>query len=129
LCASSGNLFVDSLAGVRSNPGLIRKTNEEIAGTFATGALFVAGISGCLAVGTFTPIGGLGSNCVNAVAALFADDFGTTSVCDPNVVAGATALGATGNRQFSFHLPIIRLQWAFVCSIQNVATIRIASGV
>ena len=80
---------------------------EEVAGTFAIRAFFIAVISGCLTVCTFDPIS-CDSNCVNAAAALFAAGFATTSVCDPYVVTSAATLCTTRNRQFSLHLLMIR---------------------
>jgi hypothetical protein len=91
------------------NRCLIPQSHEEITGTLAVRALFIAVISGCLAVCTFAPIRCFDSSCVNATAALFAAGFGTAAVCDPNVVTGAATLGTTRNRQFSLHLLMIRL--------------------
>jgi hypothetical protein len=85
----------------------IPQAHEEVAGTFAIRAFFIAVISGCLTVCTFDPIS-CDSNCVNAAAALFAAGFATTSVCDPYVVTSAATLCTTRNRQFSLHLLMIR---------------------
>jgi hypothetical protein len=49
-------------------------------------------------VNTFDPIKAFGGKCVDAVAALFANGFGTTTVRDPDVVANAATLSTTGNR-------------------------------
>src|SRR6266404_8894621 len=96
-------------------PGLHRcfipESYEEITGTLAVRALFIAEISGCLAVCTFAPIRCLDSASVNAAAALIAAGFGTAAVRDPHVVTGAATLCTTGNREFSFHLLMIRLCW------------------
>jgi hypothetical protein len=89
----------------------IRESHEEIAGTLAVRAFFIAEISGCLTVCTFVPIRCFGSASVDAIAPLFAAGFGTTGVCDPHVVTGAATLCTTGNREFSFHLLMIRLCW------------------
>lgn len=86
------------------------QSHEEITSTLAVRALFIAVISGCLAVCTFAPIRCFGT-CVNATAALFAAGFGTTAVYDPHVVTGASTLCTTRNRQFSLHLLMIRLCW------------------
>src|SRR5712671_2461991 len=93
------------------NGCFIPESHEEITGTLAVRALFVAEISGCLAVCTFAPIRCLDSASVSATAALFAAGFGTTGVCDPHVVTGAATFCTTGNREFSFHLLMIRLCW------------------
>ncbi len=98
-----------SVAG--SHRCFIRESHEEIAGTLAVRALFIAEIPGCLAVWAFAPIRCLDSASVNATAALFAAGFGTTGVGDPHVVTGAATLCTTGNREFSFHLLMIRLCW------------------
>jgi hypothetical protein len=87
----------------------VPESHEEITGTLAVRAFFIAEISGCLAVCTFGPIRCLDSASVNATAALIAAGFGTTGVCDPHVVTGAATLCTTGNREFSFHLLMIRL--------------------
>ena len=47
---------------------------------------------------TFDPVKCFVGDCVNAVAALPADDFATTTVRDTLVVASATTLCTTGNR-------------------------------
>jgi hypothetical protein len=89
----------------------IPESHEEITGTLAVRAFFIAEISGCLAVCTFGPIRCLDSASVDATAALIAAGFGTTGVGDPHVVTGAATLCTTGNREFSFHLRMIRLCW------------------
>ena len=86
------------------------QANELVAGTSAIRTFGIAVISGCLTVYTFDPIG-CDSNCVSAYAALFTAGFATASVCDSHVVAGATALCATRNWQFSLHLLMIRECW------------------
>ena len=126
---TSDNRVRSCLTTVRSDRCFIPQACEQIADTFAIGALFIAGISSCLAVRTFAPIGCFGSNCVNAAAALFTAAFATTTICDPYVVTGPTTLSTTRNRQFSLHLPYIRLRWALACSIQNAAGIVVASAV
>jgi len=93
------------------NRRFIHQSHEEITGTLADRAFFIAVISGCLAVCTFAPIRCLDGTSVNATAALLAAGFGTTAVCDPHVVTGAATLCTTGNREFSFHLLMIRLCW------------------
>src|SRR3979411_970570 len=89
----------------------VRESHEEITSTLAVRAFFIAEISGCLAVCTFGPIRCLDSASVNAIAALIAAGFGAAGVCDPHVVTGAATLCTTGNREFSFHLLMIRLCW------------------
>ena len=89
----------------------IPESHEEITGTLAVWAFFIAEISGCLAVCAFAPIRCLDSTSVGATAALFAAGFGTAGVRDPHVVTGAATLCTTGNREFSFHLLMIRLCW------------------
>ena len=89
----------------------IPESHEEITGTLAVRAFFIAEISGCLAVCAFVPIRYFDSASVNATAALLAAGFGTTGVRDPHVVTGAATLCTTGNREFSFHLLMIRLCW------------------
>jgi hypothetical protein len=59
-------------------------------------------------VSTFDPIG-FGGNGVSAVAAEFRAGFATTTVCNPDVVTNGATFGATGNRDLSLHLFIIRL--------------------
>jgi hypothetical protein len=93
------------------NRCFIRESHEEIARTLAVRAFFIAEISGCLAVCAFAPIRCFDSTSVDATAALFAAGFGATGVCDPQVVTGAATLCTTGNREFSFHLLMIRLCW------------------
>ena len=93
------------------NRCFIPQSREEITGTFAVRALFIAVISGCLAVCTFAPIRCFDSSCVNATAALFAAGFGAASVCHPNIVTGAATLGTTRNRQISLHSLMVRLSW------------------
>src|SRR6202171_1583412 len=80
-------------------------------GSFAVRAFFIAVISGCLTLRTFAPIKCLDSNCVNAAAALSAAGFATTTVCVAYVVTSAATLCTTRNRQFSFHLLMIRPCW------------------
>ena len=93
------------------NGCFIPEPHEEIARTLAVRALFIAEISGCLAVCAFAPIRCFDSASVDATAALFAAGFGTAAVRDPHVVTGAATLCTTGNREFSFHLLMIRLCW------------------
>jgi hypothetical protein len=97
----------------RSNRFFIPHAHEQIAGAFAVRAFFIAVISGCFTLGTFDPVRCFFGNCVNAVAALSADDFAATAVCDPLVVSSAAALCATRNRQVSLHFLMIRLRWCF----------------
>lgn len=61
-----------------------------------------------MTVRTFAPIKRFGGDSVNAVAPLFAAVFATTTVYYPHVVTGAATLRAIGNRQFPFHLLMIR---------------------
>jgi hypothetical protein len=82
----------------RSNRLFVPKAHEEIAGTFAVRAFFIAVISGRFAMDTFDPVQCFVGNCVNAVATLFADDFATTTVCDSSVVTSAATLCTTRNR-------------------------------
>ena len=42
---------------------------------------------------------------------MFADGFATTSVCDPDVVTSAAALGTTGHRELLLHMLIISRCW------------------
>jgi hypothetical protein len=98
---------------LRSNRFFIPHAHEQIAGAFAVRAFFIAVISGCFTLGTFDPVRCFFGNCVNAVAALSADDFAATAVCDPLVVSSAAALCATRNRQVSLHFLMIRLRWCF----------------
>ena len=51
-----------------------------------------------MAVNAFDPIKVFDGNCVNAVAALFANGFGATTVGNPHVVTNAATLGTTSNR-------------------------------
>jgi hypothetical protein len=95
----------------RLNSCFIPQSYEEITGTLAVRALFIAVISGCLAECTFAPIRCFDSTCVNATAALLAAGFATTVVYDPHVVTGAATLCTTRNRQFSLHLLMIRPCW------------------
>jgi hypothetical protein len=71
---------------------------EKVPGTFAFRAFFVAVISGCLTVNAFDPIKVFDGNCVNTAAALLANGFGTTTVCDSHVVTNSAALCTTRNR-------------------------------
>jgi len=66
--------------------------DEYIADTLAVGTFFVTVIPSCLTKCTFIPIRYFFSNRVSAVAALFAVDFGTATVCDCQVVASAATL-------------------------------------
>jgi hypothetical protein len=52
----------------------------------------------------FQPIKLLGSNSVNAVAALFAAVLATTTAYDPDVVTNAAAFCAVRNRKISLHV-------------------------
>lgn len=74
------------------------KAHEQIPGTFAFRAFLVPVISSCLAVNAFDPIKVFDGNCVNTVAALFANGFGAPAVGDPHVVTNAATLGTTSDR-------------------------------
>jgi hypothetical protein len=86
------------LKATRLNRGCIRQAHEKIAGTLTGRAFFIAVIACCLTVCTFVPVGSLGSDCVHAAATLFVTDFGTTTVCDPQVVTSGATVRTTGNR-------------------------------
>jgi len=86
------------LKATRLNRGRIRQAHEKIAGTLTGRAFFIAVIACCLTVCTFVPVGSLGSDCVHAAATLFVTDFGTTTVCDPQVVTSGATVRTTGNR-------------------------------
>ena len=77
--------------------------HEQIADTSAVRTFLIAVVSGGLAVRTFGPIKFLAGNCVDAIAAVLVAGSATTSVHDPDVVAGAATLGTAGDRQFSLH--------------------------
>jgi hypothetical protein len=68
------------------------RAHKKIADTLAVGAFFVAVIPRCLTKCTFVPIRYLSSKRINAVAALFAFDFGTATVRDSQVVTSAATL-------------------------------------
>jgi hypothetical protein len=57
---------------------------------------------------TFGPVKGFGGDGVDSGAPLFADGFGTTAVCHPDVVTNAPALCTRRNRQVSLHSLMIR---------------------
>ena len=90
-----GQVLVNGVNGqvptVRLNRCLIPQ-DERVADTLTVGAFFVAVIPGCLTQRTFVPISYFSSNRVNAVAALFAVDFGTATVCDRQVVTSTATL-------------------------------------
>ena len=65
---------------------------QYVADTFTVGAFFVAVITGCLTECTVVPIRCLASDCVNAIATSFTADFGTSTICDRQVVARAATL-------------------------------------
>ena len=74
------------------------KPHKEIPGTFAFWAFLVPVISGCFTVSAFDPIKVFDGSCVNAGAALFADGFATTTVCDSHVVTNGATLCTTRDR-------------------------------
>lgn len=85
--------------------------DEDIADAMTAGAFFIAVIPGCFAESAFGPIRYFFGYRPNAAATLFAFDFGTSKVCDCQIVTSAAALGTTGNRPFSFHVSMIRPSW------------------
>lgn len=69
---------------------------EQIAGTLAHRAFLIFVVARGFALRAVDPIRALNS-CVDAVAALFADGFATTTVCHPAVVAGGATFRTTRN--------------------------------
>ncbi len=82
----------------RLNLFFIPQAHEQVASTSAVRTFLIAVISGGFTMDTFDPVKCSVSDCVNAVAALFADDFATTTVCDFPVVTSAATLCTTRNR-------------------------------
>jgi hypothetical protein len=72
--------------------------HEEVAGAATVRACFIAIIAGRLTMDTFDPVRCFVGSRVNAVAALFAGDFATTTVYDSPVVTSAATLCTTCNR-------------------------------
>ena len=93
---------------LRLDVGFIVEAHEQIAGTFATGAFFVAEIAGGIALIAFSPIGWLDGGGVGAAAALRADGFAATSIGDSGVVTHSAAVCAASDRQVSLHVMMIR---------------------
>jgi hypothetical protein len=102
-----------------SGDGWVLETGEEIAGAFAGGAFFVAEVAGGLALLAFDPVRRLEGGGVGAIAALQRDGFAASGVGDPGVVTHSAACCATGDRQVSLHVLMIRRCDAFTYSVSD----------